>query len=381
MNRVGIICAIALLGCVFTACEKRAEYLAQFLPETFEDFEPGETLSPDSPQPKQEGHEPEQQVQEPELKPEQPETPEQVAKPEEYAAPDDGVRPPTSHENQGFFARMADLWADMTSRVDSPEPDEPASPDLVVRDPEPEPQPKEPQPKEPQPKEPQQKEPTEMFSPEPIQARKAKAKKANAKVRAKVKTRRKAKDRTSAKAKAIAKLKGDARQHRAKKPAAKQGSLRLSAYTPRRARQKNTLSKGKLAKVHTPAPSSSQPARLAYEEGLKAYERRNKDKAYELFLLACSGGYFKACNRYGFAQMSQGNVKGARNYFKVACHNGVARGCNNLGWAYEQVSKFPKAKLYYSQACAKRHQQGCSNYLRLRALLKTKPYLKSVLKR
>lgn len=117
-------------------------------------------------------------------------------------------------------------------------------------------------------------------------------------------------------------------------------------------------------------------ARRAYHQGLVAFNQGNKDRAHEMFLLACSGGYFSACNRFGFVQMSKGNVDGARNYFKVACQNSVARGCNNLGWAYEQVSQFALAKLYYSQACAKSHEQGCQNYLRLRSLLKAKPYLK-----
>lgn len=353
--RVFVLIALCAAA-VFSSCEKRTAYYAQFLPDAFEDFEPGETMSPNGSQP----DEPEKKAPaKPKLKakpkpkrrpkpaPAVAEKPEQPA--EDTVPKVEGVRPPTSHAEQGIFARLFSGWG---KKLPEQDPDTPASPDVVVhKDGE-----------------------ADDIKSEPIVIVNA-FKDGDERSRAKRPAKRSKRKRISPPKRPRAKKPPPATpkaRSRVKAAAAAKGqTLRLSAKT--------RPSSG-MAAVHsrrTPRAASGPmtPARRAYHQGLAAEARGQKDKAHEMFLLACSGGYFSACNRYGFVQMNKGNVSGARNYFKVACLNGIARGCNNLGWAYERASQFADARLYYSQACAKRHDQGCANFLRIRQLLKAKPYL------
>jgi len=106
------------------------------------------------------------------------------------------------------------------------------------------------------------------------------------------------------------------------------------------------------------------------DDGLKAYNSGNKQKAAKLYTKACDGGIMEGCYNLGVLYSNgdgvrQDKQKAVKLYSK-ACDSGIMEGCFNLGILYYYGKGIhqdkQKAKQLFRKACDGGLQSGCKGY-------------------
>lgn len=107
-----------------------------------------------------------------------------------------------------------------------------------------------------------------------------------------------------------------------------------------------------------------------FEEGVKAFEQQDYQKAKEFYEKACNGGDASGCSNLGGLYYTGKGVpqdfSKAKELYEKACNGGKASGCFNLGELYRAEEGVPqdfsKAKESYKKACDGGLEVGCEKY-------------------
>lgn len=106
------------------------------------------------------------------------------------------------------------------------------------------------------------------------------------------------------------------------------------------------------------------------DDGLKAINNGDYQKAAVVFQKACDDGVASGCFNIGLMYHKglgvNQNYQKALNLYKKACDNGEAGGCYNAGFIYGKglgvIQNITKAKKFLDKACDLGYQPGCEAY-------------------